>query len=240
MNKLVIRISLLIIVFLGLFLYINSLYSLTFPSTSVIPESIFSKYEKSLNNLSNIESLLSTNNLEIKRILLKIKNGDGLIYSEYAILSSHIINKGTKLVSEVDSYTAIILERDYTQNTILDSLNQDLSYLTLYSATIRSFEDDVNSFITLMNASSIDQKSNEIIAINIIRRNLKEIYQQTLAMLNTRIKSISDNNISLANMRISIIALFVAFLSLLLSLDRRVIGKPSKKKSFSKENETLK
>ncbi len=231
-------ISVIILIYIGSLLTVNSLYDITFPSISVFPERILSKYEKSLSNIPNIDSTVFKN--EIEQILSKVKKGNKLIYDEPAILSTYLIYKGTKHISEVENYTEIILTRDYGQNKILDSLNQVLSYLfTFYNITIRNFEDDIISFIAILNSSSMTQKSNEIIAVDIIRQKLRDVYHQSLTMLDLRIKIISNNSVSRANMFISVTALFIALLSILFSLYKQISDKQSEPKLLSSEEDDI-
>ena len=231
-------ISVIILIYIGSLLTVNSLYDITFPSISVFPEGILSKYEKSLSNIPNTDSTVFKNELE--RIQSKVKKGNKLIYDEPAMLSTDLIYKGIKHITEVENYIEKILTRDYNQNKILDSLNHDLSNLfTFYNFTIRNFEDDIISFIAILNSSSMTQKSNEIIAVDIIRQKLRDVYQQSLTMLDLRIKIISNNNVSRTNMFISVTALFVALLSILLPVYKQFIDKQSEPKLLSSENDIV-
>lgn len=139
-------------------------------------------------------------------------------YTEYKLWATYIIQNGRKLIHVVDSYSDTILKRDLSIHSIIDSLNVDLVSLSELRKSLRNFEEDVDEFTTLMNATDINQKSNEIIAVNIIRNELNDTYQQAFTLLNTKIKEYSENKISFTNILISIVALLIALISLILSM----------------------
>ena len=152
-------------------------------------------------------------------------------YRYFILWAALLIKSGRDIKSELDKS---LKELNKFKDSVYSKRKPIISIfekITFFQQSIRNYENDVYDFINSFSATDINQKSSEISAISNVLEEINRTYDRVFNQAHQKLANISNARVSAASLLLSIIAVSVAIISIIISINFNKIDKAQKHKT---------
>lgn len=142
-------------------------------------------------------------------------------YKHFLIWAAILIKNGKTVKKQTDEF---IFELTQLNNSFFirqSKVENVLNKIIGHQKSVRNYENDIYDFINSYSASDINQKANEITALSDIMEEVNRSFDRAYNLASMKIQNISNLRISILGLAFSIIAIFVALITVYLSVNEK-------------------